>query len=116
MQTFRQKKRFLGGGIGQKYNKFISPITRGQIDLSGVGKHAFRDRGEDRVPGRVAVGIVDALEVVDVQDHERKLAMRTFSPVELFFQALPEIAQEVEAGQPVGDGELFDPLEQAGNS
>ncbi len=61
-----------------------------------------RDFGEDVVAGRVAVHVVDALEVVEVEHHERDGRLVGRGDEELLPEALVECAVVPEAGQRVG--------------
>ena len=61
-----------------------------------------RDLGEDVVAGRVAVHVVDALEVVEVEHHERDGRLVGRGDEELLPEPLVERAVVPEAGQRVG--------------
>ena len=59
-------------------------------------------------PSRVAADVVDALEVVDVEHHQRDRVVRAAGAAELGAQPLVEVAVVVEAGQRVGVGQVLE--------
>src|SRR5947208_585001 len=90
MQTFGERKCFFRAGVRKENKEFVPPVARGQVDLAGVDQDALGDRRQDRVASRMAVSVVEAFEMVDVQDHQGQLAVRPFGTVEFFFQTLLE--------------------------
>ena len=62
---------------------------------------------EDAVTLAVAADVVDALEVVDVEHHQRDAVVRTARALELGAQPLVEVAVVVEARQRVGVRQVF---------
>ena len=63
------------------------------------------DEREDAVAGRVAEAVVDALEVVDVEEAQRDEHVLVVCVRELALQPLVEMAVVAEPGQRVGEGE-----------
>ena len=70
-----------------------APRTLARSDLG--------ERAQHLVAGRVAVDVVEALEVVDVE-HQQRDVIDVGSPLQLCAEALVEGAVVVEAGQRVG--------------
>ncbi|KAG0757101.1 hypothetical protein G6F22_020074 [Rhizopus arrhizus] len=54
-----------------------------------------------RVPGRVAVAVVDGLEMVDVQHQHRQLAAHAAAPLQFVVQFIQDAAPGIRAGQAV---------------
>src|SRR5262249_57139774 len=59
------------------------------------------DEGEDMVAGRMVVGVVDALEVVDVDEAERERRSGLLGGEELALEPLVEVAMVAEPRQRV---------------
>ncbi len=74
----------------------------------GVARDA-RDLDEHLVAGTVAVDVVDALEVVEVEHEDRDRVVRARGPRQLGAQPFVEVAVVVEAGQRVGLREVLEP-------
>ncbi|MNT08653.1 hypothetical protein D3C72_1434010 [compost metagenome] len=64
------------------------------------------DPAQDHITGQVAVGVVDLLEVVDVDQQKREGSAVALAARELEGQELLEVRVVVEAGETVGDGAL----------
>ncbi len=64
-----------------------------------------RDPREHAVARRVAEAVVDELEVVEVEEHERQASVRLFGEVELPLQALVEVPVVAEPGERIGQCE-----------
>ena len=62
----------MGIGVREQHHKFFAAIARDEIDgahaLLQQAGHAF----QDFIAGRMAVGIVVLLELIDIEDDERK--------------------------------------------
>ena len=70
------------------------------------------DAAQGVVAGQVAVAVVVALEVIDVDHQDRQRQPGPVAALHLQRQPLAEVAVVVEAGQPVGDGQLGEPRVQ----
>ena len=90
----------------------------GELLASHPADHVRRadDRAEHRrdplqnfVALAVAADVVDPLEVVDVEHHQRERLVRPPGAAELGAQPLVEVAVVVEAGERVGVGEMLEP-------
>ena len=60
------------------------------------------------------VGVVQLLEVVDVQEEQGEVLVVAPGPLQFVREALLEVAVVVEARQPVGEGHLLDLLVEGG--
>src|SRR5205823_206121 len=71
------------------------------------------DFGEELRADQVAVGIVDTLEVVEIDKDDAEFMSETRRAVNLGFERLVEMPRVVEAGAIVGDGQFLDALDSA---
>ena len=76
------------------------------VGLAHSLAHTFRGLGERGVAGEMADAVVDALEVVDVDEHEGEPARVAVRARDLASERLVEVAAVVETRQPVEVGEL----------
>ncbi len=70
-----------------------------------------RDRADGRVADRVTVGVVDLLQVVDVDEDEREWTVEALRALDLFVESCVESATVEEAGQRIGFCLLADSVE-----
>jgi hypothetical protein len=73
-QALSQSFGFFKPGIGQQHSKFLAAETARQIVRTEVVLKHVSYGLERGISGRAAEGIVDPLEVVQVQQDQRKLA------------------------------------------
>ena len=102
-QPLGQHKRVVQAGVGQQQRKLFAPDAPDHVDLARHLLHQRRQVPEHRVAGRVAPGVVDLLEVVDVDRHDGAGALRV-APLALELLAQPghETAPVGRPGQVVG--------------
>src|SRR3569833_1349018 len=92
----------IGIRMGEDNNELLAAISRDEGGLPRRGRQKLADTLEDLVAGRVAIGIVVLLELVDVeQDHRqrRPIALR-LGPCDR--QAIMEGAMVLEPREAVG--------------
>ena len=87
---------------GQQQRELVAP----EPERLAAMAQAACDLDEDAVAGGMAVAVVDALEVVDVDDAERKRKALLVSSVEVALEALEEMPRVAEPGERVGQREL----------
>ncbi len=75
----RHEVRFLGQRIQQE-EKLVAADSRERVSRTDIVRHALCQRDEQRVSGRVAVVIVNLLEVVHVDEREREHAATPMLP------------------------------------
>ena len=78
---------------GKHDRELIAADPRQRVGLAGAAAQHGGDLGEDAVPGRVAEGVVDLLEVVEVEHQQRPgdavaVAARQLGP-QVFLEAAP---------------------------
>jgi hypothetical protein len=96
--------------LGQQDRELLAAITRQQVGLADRAQEDVGELAEDRVPALMPMGVVDGLEVVQVEKDQRKIRPVALGPLVLLFQPLIEVTVVVELGQVVGVGERGQPL------
>ncbi len=80
-------------GVGQQQDKFFAPVAAGGVGAADVGAQHGAQLAQQRVAERVAVSVVEALEVVDVDHHHPQRALGALGSAQLalkgFFQVAP---------------------------
>src|SRR4029078_9285453 len=75
-----------------------------------------RDLGQHRVAGRMAVAVVDLLEVVEVEEADGERAARGGRLLEVHLELLLEMAVVPEPGERVGERESHRPQRVVGRA
>lgn len=91
-------------GIGQDEDELFTPITTGNVCYAGVLLQKTAQSSQQLVATRMPVGIIEPLEVIDVQhdNAERKLFAR--GPIQFADQCLFHISPVEQPGQRIADG------------
>ena len=98
---------------GKEQRELLAAVAGGRVDVAdGLLEH-LGECPQDVVPGQVAVAVVDALEVVQVGDHERERAAVALHARELLREAVLELAAVRQLGEPVGGGLELEPRVRA---
>ena len=72
------------------------------------GLHDARELLQHEVAGQVAVHVVDALEVVDVEHEDREVALVAAAADDLALERLVEVALVVDLRETIDDGHPVD--------
>ena len=91
-------------GLHQQHDELLAAVARGDVDVAHRLLDDVRDLAQHGVAGAVAVGVVVALEVVEVAEEHAERPLQLARAVQLLAQALVQVAVVVEAGERVGDG------------
>ena len=91
----------VGVGLGQDHGELLAADPGHQLARPRLGREHVRGVLEHPVAHLVAVHVVDALEVVEVHQHQRQAALAAAGALHLGPQALVEGAVVGEAGQRV---------------
>jgi hypothetical protein len=96
------------GQLGAAYprhedREFLTAIAGNDVAGTHHLLQAFGDLAEDPVAAGVAIGVVDRLEVVDVEQDQAELLVAASGAIGVKAQLLLQEAAVVELGQPVGD-------------
>src|SRR5215217_4619173 len=97
-------------GLGQRDRHLLAAVAGGLVDLARRLAQDAGDLAQDHVALQVPVGVVDALEVVDVEHDEPHLGAVALRPLDLLGDDLLEAAVVEEAGQLVRDRLALDGL------
>ena len=71
-QLLGQDGALLDVGLGQDEHELLAAVAADHVARPQVGADRLGDAAQDDVAGRVAVGVVDGLEVVDVDEGDRQ--------------------------------------------
>ena len=97
--------------VGQDHRELLAAEARHRVHRPDAVAERVGDRLEDHVAGLVAVRVVDALEVVDVDhQHERRLA-GAGDAVDLAGERQLEVAAVGQAGERIAAGELAEAVD-----
>ena len=97
--------------VGQDHRELFAAEARHRVHRPDAVVQRLRHRLQHQVAGRVAVGVVDLLEVIDVDhQHQRRLAGPR-DAVDLAGQRELELAPVRQAGERVAARELAQPVD-----
>src|SRR4029078_4088454 len=96
------ERRGLHVRLWQENSELLASEPPSNVDLPHVGPQEVAERLERPVAREVAVLVVDALEVVEIREHERERGFEQTRPFELVLQRLQEAATVDEASELVG--------------
>ena len=110
-QLLGQDRAFLDAGLGQDQHEFLAAVPADQVAGPQVRRDRLGDAAQDDVAGGVAVGVVDGLEVVDIDERDRQRALVARRALDFGEQvgeqglAVDDAGQAVDGGAVVGVGE-----------
>jgi len=90
--------------VGQQPGELLAPDAPDRVDRAGLGRDALRGVDEDAVADRMAVLVVDRLEVVEVDDDEPERPGAGGQALGLLGQPRGERAVVEQAGEAVAVG------------
>ncbi|RIK10366.1 MAG: hypothetical protein DCC49_03610 [Acidobacteria bacterium] len=96
-------------GIGLRKNdrELFSTSSARNIDRSAMPAHADCHLSQDLITGGEAKALIDQLEVVNVNDEQRKWPAIALGAHEFLLEPVVEVSMGVEAGQVVGNCQLL---------
>ena len=94
-------------GLRQEHHKLLPTVSGDRITNSRMRLDDVGDRPEDRVALLMTEAIVDALEIIDVDDHTAERFLVAFRPFELLLEPGEKVSAIMESSQVVRNGELF---------
>jgi hypothetical protein len=97
-------------GLAEEHDVLVSPPAGDDVQIAGAGLHHPGRLDEELAPHQMPVGVVDALEVVEVEEEQAEGSLA----VQLALQRLVQVARVVEAGEVVEVGEVLHPREALG--
>ena len=107
------ERRFLSR-LGKQHDKLVAAISECVVDESQVRLDHESDLVQQFASDEMSVGIVDRLEVVEVDEDDAEFVVETMRAIDLGFERLIQMASVVQAGAIVGDRELLDFLNSSG--
>src|SRR5579864_8760429 len=98
MQAARDAAGVLFRSLRKQKNKFIAAVTKGEINQSAVVLDHGADFAEEFRAHQVAMGIVDGLEVIEVNEDEREFVAVAVGAVDLRVQHEIQMPRVVKRG------------------
>ena len=89
-------------GVEKQGAELVAPVAEQQVDLTDAAVQQLADLREGAAPDQVPVGVVDLLEVIQVDEDHRKFGPVTFATPYLLVEGALQETVVVEAGQVVG--------------
>jgi hypothetical protein len=102
------------GTVRQQYDELVAAVPGRQVAGFRLLGQRPADLAEHGVASLVAQGVVDVLEVVHVQDHQRHRRAPPVGARDLTFEALLEQPSIRKTGKSVAGGKAFDLGQQPG--
>ena len=95
-------------GLGQDQQELLATVAAHEIDRPDVLAERVGDPSQDQVAGGVAVRVVEPLEVVEVDHHDRQLVAEAGRPIDLGLERGQDRLAIEHAGQVVDRGQRPD--------
>src|ERR1700738_4609420 len=102
---------FFVQGLGQNESEFVAAVTRGGVDGAAVDAEDVREAIERVAADEVAVGVIDLLEAVEIEQENREGATVAIGALGFRFEDVEQAAVVGEASEGVADGEVANLLE-----
>src|SRR5690606_8953586 len=93
-------------GIRHDDDELLTAIAADKVDAAKIALEAQRDFLQHLVTYGMAPGVVDRLEPIDIDQHDRKWPLARLRPIELALQVAVEISAVIDTGQRIGDRHL----------
>ncbi len=100
-QLLHQDGALLDVGLGEDQHEFLAAVAADHVAGAEVRAERLGDAAQDDVAGGVAVGVVDGLEVVDVDEGDRQRPLVAAGTLDLGEERGQEGAAVGHAGQAV---------------
>jgi len=101
-------QRFSHGRFGHHHNELVASVAETHIFGASDLFDARADAAKEFAADEMAVDVIHGFESVKVDEGEADGSSVTLAAFDLQFESLVEMADVVEAGGVVGDGELLD--------
>ncbi len=113
VQAARDAERVFFRCLRKQDDEFVSAVAKREIDHAALFFDGLADFGEKLRAHQVAVCVVHILEVIEIDEDERKLEGVAVRAVDLGIEHEIQMARVVEAGAIVGDRQFVDALDVA---
>src|SRR5262249_39759602 len=94
--------------LAAEHGELLAAVAGDDVLAAHRGREAAGDRLEDEVAGRVAEGVVDLLEVIDVAEEQRQRRFVAHTVGKLGAETVAQVSAVVEAGEPVAHRALIE--------
>jgi hypothetical protein len=101
-------------GFRHEDDEFVAAVAGDHVRLAGLLLEQAADAGEHEIALEVAHGVIDFLELVEIDQHHGERASGAGSALPLGRQSFPEEAAGFDSGEAVGDRLLLQLLEDEG--
>src|SRR2546426_9871899 len=113
-QALRQHPRLLRSRLGHHDGELVPPVAGHDVGLADLVAQQAAHLRQRPAPRQMAVGVVDRLETVEVEEDDRDRLPVALRPLDLPSEKRVQIARVVEARRVVGHRQLLQPLEEEG--
>jgi hypothetical protein len=100
----------LGGGrrvgLREHEQELLAAVARGEVGAAQRGAEDRRESTQNLVAGQVPEGVVEALEVIDVDHRHRQRPPVAPAALDLGLERLHQVLAVRQAGEAVGDRQL----------
>ena len=86
-------------GVRHHHHELLTAVARGEVGATHVADQRSRERREREVAGVMPVGVVEQLEVVDVEHQDRERGSEPFGERDLLSERVDEEAMVVQTGE-----------------
>src|SRR5690606_27015886 len=93
-------------GVRHDDDELLTAIAADEIDAAKISLEAQRDFLQHLIAYGMTPGVVDRLEPIDIDQHDRKWSLARLRPIELALQVAVEVAAVIDTGQRIGDRHL----------
>ncbi len=104
-QFLRALPRRLTGGVGKDQEELLTAVAAGEVPAPKACAEEGPYGAQELVSGRVPMGVVERLEVVDVQHDDSNGLSAPLGPLELHQKSLLHVAAVEKLGEGIVDGE-----------
>jgi len=111
MQPPRDHIRIFFRCLRQHNHELIATVAEREINPAASVLHHLPDFGKQFRPNQMAMRVVNALEVVEIDEHQGEFVPVTLRTVNFRFEDEVHVPRIIETGAVVGDGQLVDALD-----
>jgi transcriptional regulator with XRE-family HTH domain len=101
------------GGLRQHQDELIATVAESKVCQATPGLQRLANFRQQFAAGQVAMGVVDAFEVVQVNENQGKLVAVAARAVNFLFEDFVQVAGIVQTGAVVGDRQFVNALDMS---
>ncbi len=114
LQALGNHQRLVFAGLRKQHDKFVAAVAKGEINQTQLRLDQISNLGQQSASDQVSLGVVDLLEVIQVDEDHAEFIAEPSRAVDLGFERLVEMPGVEQAGAVVGDGEFLNLLDRLG--